>query len=141
MSDEDELKRLEAAGEAFTKHVNRERKPKGGGLNRRTRLKPVSDKRKTENEIYSKLSKSWLYGRVCEICGIDYSLSVHHSQGRGRLLNYVAAFKCLCLSNDRLSLLRERFPDANFSYQAGCHGFVEANRSIAETLGLTSPEK
>lgn len=142
MSDpEEELKRLEAAGEAFLQHVNRERKPKGkGGLSRRTRLKPVSDKRKTENEKYSESIK-WLYGRECELCGIRSSLSRHHSKGRGKYLNDKSTWKCLCLVNDRISKLQSLYPDANFSYPGGCHGFVEANRSIAESLGLTDPEK
>ena len=138
----DELERLEQARKDFLQHQNRERKPKGKkALQRRKRLNPVSKKRKKENDIYAEKSRRWLQHRECALCGIRSSLSVHHAKGRGRFLNDESTWKCLCLSNDRISILRARFPEANFSYQGGCHGFVEANRSIAEKLGLTDPEK
>lgn len=128
----DELKRLEQAFQDLQEHRNRERKPK----KKRSRLKPVSDKRKDEDAKYRRDSKAWLRGKTCCLCGIGYSLSVHHVKGRGKFLNDQSTWEPACLVNDRIQLLKQRFPEANFSYPGGCHGFIEANKKLARKLGL-----
>lgn len=55
---------------------------------KRTRLKPVSDKRRSQLRIYSQDRKAFLAEKpICEICRRGRSIDVHHRRGRyGRSL-------------------------------------------------------
>jgi 5-methylcytosine-specific restriction endonuclease McrA len=55
---------------------------------RRTRLKPISDKRRALLREYTKLRREFLdLNPICQVCGNKRSFDIHHKQGRfGRRL-------------------------------------------------------
>lgn len=69
---------------------------------KRIPVKKISDKRKTENEIYSRLREEFLkLNPECEVkmCGIctKVSTTAHHMKGRGILLNETKYWLSACL--------------------------------------------
>lgn len=86
-----------------------------GGNLKRTRLSPVSDKRKKEMTIYSALRKELLDANpICQICDKAKSTDCHHKAKRGKNYTNAETFMALC---------------------RGCHDRVEQNLSWARENG------
>ncbi len=83
---------------------------------RRTRLKPVSDKRKKENAKYLKLREDFLEKNP--VCQVDYcrakSKDVHHMMARGKHLCETAFFLAVCRAH---------------------HNEIENNKTWARSMG------
>lgn len=62
------------------------------------RVKPVSDKRKHELQVYAKLKKVFLEDYpVCQVCDESKSKDIHHKQGRsGQWLNKMHLWLAVC---------------------------------------------
>jgi len=65
---------------------------------KRTRINPVSDKRKTRLKIYYHVRNEYLTDRTkCEVCNKRNSMDIHHIAGRlGDKLNDKTNFLAVC---------------------------------------------
>lgn len=111
--------------------------PRRTGLVSRKGLNPISKKQQKKLNDYKKARDAHYKeesNRVCLLCGGTNNLSVHHSKKRGESIADTKTFFTLCLKGRYLD---ELYPDANHNHTGGCHGFVEANPSIARELGVT----
>lgn len=89
--------------------------PQGSRI-RKTRLKPVSDKRSAENRKYLKIRRQFLQDNpYCQVCRHNFSNQVHHQRGKeGPWLTDVSEFLACC---------------------GTCHSRIEENREWAAEQG------
>jgi len=101
----------------------------------RQRLRHTSQKRAPELREYARESVAFLRDKTCALCGTADNLSLHHMAGRGKLLNEQKYWIPLCLIGSE-AWIRDKYPDTNHSHSGGCHGWVEANKTLAKELGF-----
>lgn len=78
---------------------------------KRSRLKPISDKRRNELKLYNILRKAYLIEHpICEACNCSKAMWIHHKKGRGIYLCVVEFFMAVC---------------------GQCHRWIEDNREDA----------
>lgn len=65
---------------------------------KRTRLKPISDKRKAALRVYAIAKERYLWENpICKVCKTDWAREVHHMKGRtGDLLTNRYYFLGVC---------------------------------------------
>jgi hypothetical protein len=104
------------------------------GTKKRKPMRKSSIKRSKEEGLYRKASLKHLKENPsCEICGRKDNLSIHHKSGRiGELLYDEGNLMTLCLIG---YILDKKYPNSNHNHTGGCHGWVEANKSIARENG------
>ena len=112
-------------GEKFCQQCWHEKKPVKF-LKQSKAIKPVSDKKKVQDVLYSKLRKQYLElpenstcrGKLPGVCqgGFQQDLTIHHTRGRGKYYLDQKTWVPLCIK---------------------CHEFVELNPEKARDLGLS----
>jgi hypothetical protein len=101
---------------------------------KRTPLKKVSPKQKERLKKYKAATKEHYAdesNQSCYLCGATTGLSIHHISKRGG--NIDKNLVTLCMTSD---FMNQTNPDSNHSHTGGCHGWVEANKSLARKMGL-----
>lgn len=84
-------------------------------LRRKTRLNPVSAKRRVQNELYKSSRELYLMCHpTCERCKMAEATDIHHKAGRGIYLCNVTYFMAVCRP---------------------CHDWIHANMNQAEKDG------
>ena len=84
--------------------------------NKKPNLRKISDKRKEESKEYEKIKKAFLKGKVCDCCGEERKLDVHHAYGRvGKGFMDESTWKAVCRT---------------------CHTWIHSNPLEAEQQGL-----
>lgn len=99
----------------------------------RSKLKSASKKKRKELSEYKKECNKFLRDNPkCEICGREENLSIHHKMGRGKNLCNPNYFMSACLVG---GFLDNKYPDSNHNHTGGCHGWIEANKTLSRELG------
>lgn len=112
-------------GEKFCQQCWHEKKPVKFPKQSKA-IKPVSDKKKVQDQLYSVMRKKFLMlpenstcrGKIPAVCsgGFQQDLTVHHTKGRGKYYLDTTTWIPLCMT---------------------CHEFVERNPEKAKDLGLS----
>lgn len=135
---DEELEELLPMQKKPKKSLNYHEKVAAGQI--RGGLRPISKKRQPEQAKYSRESVKWLEGKCCKVCGTENNLSVHHTAGRGALLNVKSLWIAACLIGSE-EFLKKKYPNSNHSHSGGCHGWIEANHSLSRELGYVITHK
>ena len=79
-------------------HNRERRKAATSKPNKRSNIKPVSDKRRLEIKLYTVLRKNYIKeNMLCECCLVEMATQIHHKAGRTNdLLNDADYFLAVC---------------------------------------------